>query len=195
MGKNSAKQRIRRLLRLLGTLQSADHPITSATLVAVKHLLQNINKCSLVEVEFQPEEDGIFRFDCCFLPQFIKSQLEAQRLTGTRSSGVDIAPLLTFVLAALARPSSAEESFPTVFRWYSTPCHRYFYLFAYIRDEMEHRVYNVDELMALRRGQVSTGVPILAANPELGKFYFISPHDFFLVEDMRGTSKRPPPYL
>lgn len=167
MGKDT-RRRIKRLLGLLKELQAADHPITDATMVAVKYLLQSTSKCSLVETELFSGGQGPLDFNCP-LPRFIESQLQAQRLTGTDSSGVDIAPLLTVVLASLAQPFSTDnKAFPTVFRWYSALRHRYYYLFAYIQDDMEHRTYNVDELMALRHGQVSSGVPILAANPELG---------------------------
>ncbi|KAK3944489.1 hypothetical protein QBC46DRAFT_279743 [Diplogelasinospora grovesii] len=166
MVQSSHRKRVKRLLRLLKELQKDDYVVTAPTLVEARHLLQISQRCVLVTIQTDPT--STFSFDCghTFIPRFILSQLEAQKLTDRSSSRVCISPPLTFILLSLSG-SAREQVFPTLFRWHCSAKHRTYFVFAYIKDNMARRSYTINELLNLRGTRIPIRLSALANHPEL----------------------------
>jgi len=171
----STKTRARRLLALLRGLQKKDWPIPPPMVFAVKHLLLQNSHCSIVQIKINPGEDQGCNLDHHLLPTFFFSQLDSQGLTDISSGGVDPSWILQYILRSLSASSAGgprQKEHPTLFRWYSKPRHRYYYIFALLRHKMpRNKVYTIQELLSLQDHQVCRNVQALAANPEIGNYH------------------------
>lgn len=152
-------------------LQGTDSTITPPTIFAIKHLLQLNKSCKLIEVKIDSMAANC-SFDSLrsFLPRFIVSQLEEQKLTERDSERVRIPPIVAFAIQSLPSASGFDTLYPTLFRWYYPPRHRTYYVFAYIKHSMARRTYTLTELLGLRANQASAEILAMAVNPEMGKF-------------------------
>ena len=169
MRQPSHRIRSRRLLKLLKELQEDDYTITAPTLLAAKHLLQHHSRCTLVEVKFDALAPNCsFGTPRNFVPKFIVSQLEEQKLTDRCSENVVVSPVVVFIVLSLPSASGRDKGYPTLFRWYCQPRHRTYYLFAYLKRDMARRTYTLAELMGFRGNHTSNGISALVRNPEFG---------------------------
>ncbi|ROV89202.1 hypothetical protein VMCG_09912 [Cytospora schulzeri] len=166
MPPSTARKRAKKLLKELWELQTNDVPMTASTLLETKYLLQSSKRCIHVEVisprfladlpasQVEITDDRIPEF----IPtsQFIRCQLEDQKLTGSRSHNCQQDPVaLPAVLALLNRvcstASSARKcSYPTQFRWHCSLTHRTHIIFSFVDVKMRSRVYTIGELLNLR---------------------------------------------
>lgn len=161
------KARAVRLLKRFEDQQHTDAPMAPSDLFALKYYLQHTKLCSLVQIKVDPREHGGPVFDCHFLPKFILSQFEAQKLIGT-----SLFPtwLLISIHKFLDPAGGNKDHYPTLFRWNLPGPSRTFYLFAYLMINMGHHIYTIPELMELRHSKVKhTKIPKLISNPEIGK--------------------------
>lgn len=166
MPSSTTRKKAKKLLKELWELQTTDVPMTAATLLEAKYLLQNFKRCSRVEVispkfladlpasQVEITDDRIPNF----IPtsQFIRCQLEDQRLTGSRSHNCQQDPVVLPALLALLNrvcsnvSSSRKTSYPTQFRWHCSLTHRTHIIFAFVDIKMRSRVYTIGELLNLR---------------------------------------------
>lgn len=166
MPPSTVRKRAKKLLKELWELQTNDIPMTAATLLETKYLLQSSKRCARVEVisprfladlPASPVEITDDRIPN-FIPtsQFVRCQLEDQKLTGSRSHNCQQDPVaLPAVLALLNRvcstaSSSRKTSYPTQFRWHCSLTHRTHIIFAFVDVKMRSRVYTIGELLNLR---------------------------------------------
>lgn len=171
MGPASHRKRSKRLLKLLRELQQDDYPITAPTLLAAKHLLQQYNPCTVVEVKIDSEAADLpFETHRRFLPNFIVSQLEEQKLTDKHSENVLVSPIVFFILLSLPILPGLHRTYPTLFRWYCPPRHKTYYIFAHLTRDMARQTYTLTELLSLRGNPATKGISALTGNPEFGNF-------------------------
>ncbi|KAK4167296.1 hypothetical protein QBC43DRAFT_363185 [Cladorrhinum sp. PSN259] len=166
----SVKRRTKKVLKDLSNLQDDDYSITAQTLLAAKHLLRHSSKCYSINItEAETTDEGAIWIPRDQMPNFILSQLEAQRLTDFDSDPIRVSPLVAFVVLHAAPPTWQNGDYPTLFTWYNKPKHRYFCLFAYIKHKMSRRTYTISELLAFRGNETPppSAVLALADNPEL----------------------------
>ena len=168
MAQSSSRRRAKRLLVVLKGLQRDDFAIPGPYMLAIKHLLQISSRCALVEVDCH-ETDLLFESKRGSVPQFIISQLEAQKLIDRLSFQVPVTPLLAFVLLSL--PSSKrqlDDGYPTLFRWYCREQRRTYVIFAFTKYKMARQKYSINELLELRNGRIINEISALSGNPEIG---------------------------
>ncbi|KUI67279.1 hypothetical protein VM1G_03198 [Cytospora mali] len=166
MPPSTTRKRAKKLLNELWELQTNDVPMTAATLLETKYLLRGSKRCIRVEVisprfladipisEVEITDDRIPKF----IPtsQFVRCQLEDQKLTGSRSHNCQQDPVaLPAVLALLnsvcsTAASARSTSYPTQFRWHCSLTHRTHIIFAFVNIRMRSRVYTIEELLKLK---------------------------------------------
>lgn len=169
MGQPSLRRRSKRLLSHLKDLQGRDGWVTPPTIFAMKHLLQLSNRCKLVGVKIDSFVANCPHDSCrSLLPEFIVSQLEAQKLTDRLSETVPVPPIVAFVIQSLPSAVGSDTLYPTLFRWYYPPTCRTYYVFAHISHSMARRTYTLTELMGFRTNQVSGDILAMTGNPEIG---------------------------
>ncbi|KJZ80182.1 hypothetical protein HIM_00032 [Hirsutella minnesotensis 3608] len=148
----SKSKRAKRTIRYLSAAQSEDQFLSSWATPLIRYtLLHNHNRCVQVSIELGDVSDCLpvaSSFDA--LPNFLKSQLEAQKITDETKLWSQIAPLLTFIEAHL-RTFEKARSFPTLFIWHSREKHRSYFLFAFVGIKMVSRTYTARELLRLRK--------------------------------------------
>lgn len=186
MPPSTSRKRAKKLLKELWDLQTNDVPMTASTLVETKYQLQSSKRCVRVEVisprfladlpasQIEITDDRIPQF----IPttQFIRCQLEDQKLTGSRSHNCQQDPVaLPAVLALLDRVCSTAASdrifsYPTQFRWHCSLTHRTHIIFAFVDVKMKSKVYTIEELLTLRNSATSNVVATMNyQDNELGR--------------------------
>ncbi|POS77694.1 hypothetical protein DHEL01_v203920 [Diaporthe helianthi] len=185
MPTSNTRKKVRKLLRELWELQTEDVPMTASTLLKIKYLLGSTTRCDRVDV-FSPK----FLADLPaspleitdsrlpqFVPtsQFVRCQLEDQKLTGARSHNcqqdpVALPAILAFVnLVCSPNGASRKFSHATQFRWHCPLTHRTHVIFAFIDFKMRSRVYSVEELLNLRTYALSEMLPGIPQGNELAE--------------------------
>ncbi|RCI14460.1 hypothetical protein L249_6121 [Ophiocordyceps polyrhachis-furcata BCC 54312] len=149
-------KRAKRILRCLSAAQHEDHVLSYSTTPLIRYnLLHDYHRCVQVSVELGGPADRLsvpFSFDA--LPNFLQSQLEAQKIADGSRLLLRLAPLLTFVQAHLPR-LDRSRAFPTLFIWHSRENHRSYLFFAFVEIRMVSKTYTARELLRLRK--VSAG--------------------------------------
>lgn len=159
MSPSTPRKRVKHLLKELWELQKHDVPMTAATLVEVKYLLRSCRRSSCVEIKVpKPHANVIdpnaFKIPPDAVPRFVLCQLLDQRLIASRNYQDTIAlPAVLSVIALLPPPdvSIRQLSHPTQFRWHCSRTHRTHIIFAYIGVKMKTKVYDVEELLNLKK--------------------------------------------
>ncbi|KAI1438612.1 hypothetical protein GGR50DRAFT_703809 [Xylaria sp. CBS 124048] len=146
----------RRLYTKLKHFQADDMPIPNPTLLEIKFYLRTNRRCCQIIVK---GNDAIY-LPCPivlreYIPRFIDSQLESQRIADEHTQSIQLSTILWHLLRYLVGDPITVISVPTLFLWHDTERRRTFCLFAYLSCEMESRTYTVNELLSLRRSQVS----------------------------------------
>lgn len=149
-------KRAKRILRCLYAAQQHDNMLSpSATPLIRYNLLYNYHRCIQVTVDLgKPlcQHPSLLAFN--ELSWFLRSQLEAQRITDNEKLWSQVAPILTFIqinLWILGKP----HKFPTLFIWQSKELHRSFYFFAFVGVKMVSKTYTARELLRLRQVSAS----------------------------------------
>lgn len=176
MSHASLRRRTKRLLKTLKRLQKDNAPVTPYILIEAKFRFLLSGRCSCVRVAYEELADGRFDIPHNPLPNFILSQLEAQKLTDAISPRDSILPVLFFIDSSLSTDPSRQASFPTLFCWYCRPRHRTYYFFAHLNLKMPSKSYTIDELLALRAEDSPVALRSLAkSSPVLGEYFPGSP--------------------
>ncbi|KAI1293304.1 hypothetical protein F5Y03DRAFT_331146 [Xylaria venustula] len=153
---------IRKLLVKLKHIQADDVPIPNPTILEIKFYLKTNRRCCTVLVENTeelPYSPPIIPTE--FVPRFIASQLEAQKITDQHRQSVQLSTVLVVLSEYIVADPIQTNSAPTLFFWYDTNRQRTFYLFAYLHRQMEPRTYSSAELLGLRpsrKSETSHGV-------------------------------------
>ncbi|RDA91687.1 hypothetical protein CP533_2336 [Ophiocordyceps camponoti-saundersi (nom. inval.)] len=191
-------KRAKRILRCLSAAQHEDHVLSYSTTPLIRYnLLHDYHRCVQVSVELGGPADRLsvpFSFDA--LPNFLQSQLEAQKIADGSRLLLRLAPLLTFVQAHLPR-LDRSRAFPTLFIWHSRENHRSYLFFAFVEIRMVSKTYTARELLRLRK--VSAGkefydrlVEKLRKEQGLGQFAK-PPPQLVLSDHQQGDIHRIPP--
>ncbi|KAI0974758.1 hypothetical protein F4678DRAFT_457870 [Xylaria arbuscula] len=147
---------IRKLLVKLKHIQADDVPIPNPTILEIKFYLKTHRRCCTVFVENTeelPYSPPIIPPE--FVPRFIASQLEAQKITDHHRQSVQLCTVLVLLSEYIVADPIQINSAPTLFFWYDTNRQRTFYLFAYLNRQMEPRTYSSAELLGLRPSRTS----------------------------------------
>lgn len=144
-------KRAKRILRSLSAAQHGDHVLSCSTTPLIRYnLLHNYHRCVQVSVDLGEPSD---RFPTCFpldaLPNFLRSQLEAQKIADGSRLWSQVVPILTFIQANLRR-FGKSRGFPTLFVWYSRENHRSYLFFAFVDVKMVSKTYSARELLRMR---------------------------------------------
>lgn len=158
--------------------------MTASTLLKIKYLLGGTTRCNRIDV-FSPK--FLADLPTCpleitdsrlpqFVPtsDFVRCQLEDQKLTGARSHNCQQDPIalpaiLAFLnLACSSRGTSRKSSHATQFRWHCPLTHRTHVIFAFINFKMKSRVYSVEELLNLRTSASTDMLPGISQGNDLG---------------------------
>ncbi|RDA83498.1 hypothetical protein CP532_2680 [Ophiocordyceps camponoti-leonardi (nom. inval.)] len=194
-------KRAKRILRCLSAAQHEDHVLSYSTTPLIRYnLLHDYHRCVQVSVELGGPTDRLpvpFSFEA--LPNFLQSQLEAQKIADGSRLLSRLAPLLTFVQAHLPR-FDRSRAFPTLFIWHSRENHRSYLFFAFVEIRMVSKTYTARELLRLRK--VSAGkefydrlVEKLRKEQGLGDIHRIPPRvslPLIEEEDVDAPSKPDP---
>ncbi|KAI1817101.1 hypothetical protein GGS20DRAFT_575022 [Poronia punctata] len=150
------KKILRRLYTKLKHNQTDDVPIPNHTILEIKFYLKTNRRCRKVFVT--RGGSATEKFPAAFpqhLPNFITSQLEAQRLTNYDRQSAQLPAVLVFISGFLARNPLRDVSTPTLFFWACRRQKRTFCVFAYMTRKMDNRTYTAAELLSLRGSQGS----------------------------------------
>ncbi|POR33902.1 Uncharacterized protein TPAR_05894 [Tolypocladium paradoxum] len=144
-------KRAKRILRSLSAAQHEDHVLSCSTTPLIRYnLLHNYHRCIQVSVDLGEPSD---RFPACFpfdaLPNFLRSQLEAQKIADGSRLWSQAVPILTFIQANL-RKFGKSRGYPTLFVWYSRENHRSYLFFAFVDVKMVSKTYSARELLRMR---------------------------------------------
>lgn len=152
-------RRTKRILRCLYTAQQYDQMLSpSATPLIRYNLLHNYHRCIQVTVDLgKPFGQSSHVFALDELSWFLRSQLEAQRITNETRLWSQVAPILTFIEANI-RILGKPHKFPTLFIWQSREHHRSFLFFAFVDVKMVSKTYTARELLRLRQVSLSKGL-------------------------------------
>lgn len=146
----TSAKRTKRVLRwLLGLQQTDQYLAPSATPIIRYNLLHNPSRCVQVSVNIDETEATPCYLSYNALPKFIRSQLEAQKITDDTSLWQQVIPILNFIQSSLCRPGR-PRGFPTLFLWYSKEKHRSFLFFAFVDVKMVSKKYTSRELLRMR---------------------------------------------
>jgi hypothetical protein len=154
--------------------QASDVPLPNPTILEIKFYLKPSSRCHNVSIKNDNTLSLIHPvISLEHFPQFITSQLEAQKITDNYRQSVQLATVLFVVSRYFVVDPIHTASIPTLFSWHETDRRRTLYLFAYLNHPMEARTYSAAELLGLRQSQTSeTSNGFLAklkADPECGK--------------------------
>ena len=144
-------KRAKRILRSLSAAQHEDHVLSCSTIPLIRYnLLHNYHRCIQVFVDLG-EPSG--RLPACSpfgaLPNFLESQLEAQKIADGSRLRSQVVPILTFIQANL-RILGKSLGFPTLFVWFSQENHRSYLFFAFVDVKMVSKTYSARELLRMR---------------------------------------------
>ncbi|KAI1118141.1 hypothetical protein F5Y14DRAFT_438937 [Nemania sp. NC0429] len=161
----------RKLFTRLKHTQADDVPLPNPTVLEIKFYLKTNRRCRTVFVKndtaLSPEPPIV---SLERVPQFITSQLEAQRIADKHRQSIQLSTVLVVLLEYFVDDPIQTASVPTLFFWHEAARRRTFYLFAYLNYPMEARTYSAAELLGLRCAQApetSRGVLArLKADPE-----------------------------
>ncbi|KAI0124873.1 hypothetical protein BJ170DRAFT_696434 [Xylariales sp. AK1849] len=164
------KRAIKRLYRRLKEFQELDIGLTAPGFLEIKFYLKFHSQCTRVLVEDDAQSSQALLLTPAHLPNFIQSQLQAQRVFADEfRSPVQVSAILQFAAEHLAPKPREVLSFPTLFCWYSPDTRRSYCIFAYLADKMASRIYTAAELLGLRDTQASdTVLDKVKKNPDLG---------------------------
>ncbi|KAI1366134.1 hypothetical protein F5Y08DRAFT_352192 [Xylaria arbuscula] len=161
---------IRKLLVKLKHIQADDFPIPNPTILEIKFYLKTNRRCCTVFVQDSDPFTYNFPIPLEFVPRFITSQLEAQRIADKHRQSVQLSTVLVVLSEYIVADPIRSNSVPTLFFWYDHNRRRTYYLFAYLKHQMEPRTYSAAELLGLRSSQTSENchgvIAKLQADPE-----------------------------
>lgn len=148
-------RRTKRILRCLYAAQQDDHQLSpSATPLIRYNLLHNYHRCIQVTVDLGKQlELSNHQINFDELSCFLRSQLEAQRITDGSRLWMQVAPILTFIQAN-TRGIGKSHSSPALFIWQSKEAHRSFFFFAFVHAKMVSKTYTSRELQSIRQVSV-----------------------------------------
>lgn len=152
-------RRTKRILRCLYAAQQHDHQLSPSTTPLIRYnLLHNYHRCIQVTMDLGKQSDrNPPRLSLNGLSQFLRSQLEAQRITDGSRLWSQVAPILTFIQANTQTPGKLQK-FPTLFIWHSKEIHRSFFFFAFVDVKMVSKTYTARELIRMRQASVSQDI-------------------------------------
>lgn len=144
-------KRTKRVLRWLSVVQHEDQLLGPASTPLIRYtLLYNYHRCVQVTISLAGSiatlQNSLSYIE---LPNFLKSQLDAQKIADGTRLWTQIAPILTFIQANL-RTIGASRGFPTLFLWYSPEHHRSYIFFAFLGTKMAPVTYTARELIRMR---------------------------------------------
>lgn len=156
-------KRAKRILRCLSLAQHEDHLLSSSTTPLIRYnLLHNYHRCIQVSVDLglPPYRTPLtMPFDA--MPNFLKSQLEAQKIANGTRLWSQVVPILTFIQSNIRLRLDRSRGFPTLFVWHSRENHRSYFFFAFVEIKMVSRTYSVRELLRLRSSTVTASKEFL----------------------------------
>jgi len=168
------RRRLRRLFTKLKHNQADDVPIPNPTIFEIKFYLKTSRRCHRVFVadEGDPSQNVPIIISE-LIPNFISSQLDAQRIADQDRQSVQLSTVLVFLSRHFAINPIRYASSPTLFCWRDTDHRRTFCVFAYLNCRMDSRTYSATELLSLRGSNGSDTSPDLLtklkSDPEIGR--------------------------
>ncbi|KFA79013.1 hypothetical protein S40288_00589 [Stachybotrys chartarum IBT 40288] len=144
-------KRAKRILRWLSALQQVDDSLAPSAIPLIRYnLLYNYYRCTQAAVHLQdPKDHQPTTLSFHAMPKFLKSQLEAQKITDGSSLWAQVYPILTFIKAKF-RKLDESRGFPTLFYYYSPENHRSYLFFAFIEIKMISQTYSSRDLLRMR---------------------------------------------
>ena len=149
----AARKQAKLLLKRLKECQLLDVILTPSTVWEMKYMLKSLSRVVTVKVMADETFENPVHVPRRKLPQFIVSQLEAQKLISFGSPQVPINPPLFLAISSLPEQATINSSrvHPTLLCWHTPEKHRSYWLFACLEIEMPGTgTYTVEELLALR---------------------------------------------
>ena len=149
----AARKQAKLLLKRLKECQLLDVILTPSTVWEMKYMLKSLSRVVTVKVMADETFKNPVHVPRHKLPQFIVSQLEAQKLISLGSPRVPINPPLFLAISSLPEQDTINSSrvHPTLLSWHTPETHRSYWLFACLEIEMPGTgTYTVEELLALR---------------------------------------------
>ncbi|KAK5997286.1 hypothetical protein PT974_02641 [Cladobotryum mycophilum] len=148
-------KRAKRVLRCLSISQHEDEILGPSITPLIRYnLLHNYSRCLQVSIDLADAVDPFpHTIPYNQLPKFLRSQLEAQKITDGSRLWSQIVPLLAFIQGNL-RKLDKSSGFPTLFFWYSRENHRSYFFFAFVENKMASKTYTSRELLRLRNAPV-----------------------------------------
>lgn len=145
-------KRAKRVLRCLSISQHEDEMLSHSTTPLIRYnLLHNYHRCRQVSIDLaEPTDMALNTISYTLLPQFLKSQVDAQKIADGSRRWSQIVPILTFIQANLRR-FGTSRGFPTLFLWYSRENHRSYFFFAFVENRMASKTYSSRELLRMRQ--------------------------------------------
>lgn len=158
-----SRKKTKKLLSQLLEAQDFDLVVTRFVWMEAKYLLRIGRRCAMVKIQTDPYFICSRTVDREIIPNFIISQLEAQKLANPDARQIPFTPILNFI--AVRSPDDGP-AFPTSFQWQSRETHKTHFIFAYIDCRMPSRSYSVQELLSLRGRDVASDLRALADQDE-----------------------------
>lgn len=143
---------IKQLYRQLRIFQAEDVIITAPVMLQIKFELKYHGGCNQIFIDNPTPSDNKLHLEISIylnqlLPQFLLSQLEAQRIADGSRSSLQLGAALAVATSFLDSNPTESPTYPTLFCWSSSENHRNYYLFAFLVCNMEARSYSAAELL------------------------------------------------
>ncbi|UNI19839.1 hypothetical protein JDV02_005986 [Purpureocillium takamizusanense] len=149
-------KRAKRIVRSLSLAQHEDHVLSAFTPLLIRYnLLHNYHRCIQVSVDVGWPSDRVpMTSPYGTLPNFLRSQLDAQKITDGTRLWSQVVPLLTFIQSNIRRLGKSR-GYPTLFVWHSRENHRSYFFFAFVEIKMVSKTYSIRELVRMRNSSAS----------------------------------------
>lgn len=144
-------KKAKKVLRCLSRWQREDEFLSPSTIQLIRYnLLYSNGRCIHVTISMSESLD---RSHCTIpyadLSFFLRSQLEAQKITDGSRLWTQIAPFLAFI-HSLLRPEDARRGYPTLFIWRCRETHRSYLFFAFLSLKMAAVTYTTSQLLGMK---------------------------------------------
>ncbi|GJN85069.1 hypothetical protein PLIIFM63780_008633 [Purpureocillium lilacinum] len=149
-------KRAKQIVRSLSLAQHEDHVLSAFTPLLIRYnLLHNYHRCIQVSVDLgRPSDRFTITSPYDALPNFLRSQLDAQKITDGTRLWSQVVPILTFIQSNIRRLGKSR-GYPTLFVWHSRENHRSYFFFAFVEIKMVSKTYSIRELVRMKNFSAS----------------------------------------
>ncbi|KAJ6441783.1 actin filament organization protein app1 [Purpureocillium lavendulum] len=149
-------KRAKRIIRSLSIAQQEDQVLGAFTPLLIRYnLLHNYHRCIQVSVDLGWPSDRLpIATSYNAMPNFLRSQLDAQKITDGTRLWSQVVPILTFIQSTIRRLGKSR-GYPTLFVWHSRENHRSYFFFAFVEFKMVSKTYSIRELVRMKNSSAS----------------------------------------